>query len=105
MPKTKLTLEDIEEIKKSKGNLSASEVQRKYGIGWGRLQKIWNDVHDKTIQITKQGTNDKEDNIQREIQHVMTTPDATQQPNPQIVVQDFYARLGQIELKMDRQAE
>ena len=33
MPKTKLTLEDIEQIKKSKGNLSASEVQRKYNIG------------------------------------------------------------------------
>lgn len=93
MPKTKLTLEDIEEIKKSKGNLSASEVQRKYGIGWERLQKIWNGVQDKTIQITKQG---EEDNIQRELQHY--TPES-------IVVEDFYTRLGQIETKMDRQTE
>ena len=46
MPKTSLTLDDIENIKKSKGVLSASEVQRKYGIGWGRLQKLW---EDKTI--------------------------------------------------------
>ena len=43
MPKANLTLEDIEQIKKSKGKLSASEVQRKYNIGWGRLQKLWND--------------------------------------------------------------
>ena len=97
MPKTKLTLEDIEEIKESKGNLSASEVQRKYGIGWERLQKIWNGVQDKTIQITKQ---DEGDNIQRELQHY--TPHNTPE---NIVVEDFYTRLGQIETKMDRQAE
>ena len=42
MPKTNLTLEDIEQIKKSKGNISASEMQRKYNIGWGRLQNLWN---------------------------------------------------------------
>ena len=42
MGKTTLSLDDIEEIKKSKGLLSASEVQKKYNIGWGRLQKIWN---------------------------------------------------------------
>ena len=39
MGKTNLSLDDIEEIKKSKDLLSASEVQKKYNIGRSRLQK------------------------------------------------------------------
>ena len=56
MPKSNLTLEDIEKIKKSKGILSASEVQRQYNIGWSRLKKLWNgeSVAQDSENITKQ---------------------------------------------------
>ena len=108
MPKANLTLEDIEQIKKSKGKLSASEVQRKYNIGWGRLQKLWNDkpVAQDAENITKQELTlpaqqdltsvTQQENIQREIEHVTTQ-------HKEIVVEDFFARLGQLEAKMERQ--
>ena len=82
MPKSNLTLEDKEQIKKSKGKLSASEVQRQYNIGWGRLQKLWNDkpVAQDAENITKQELTlpaqqdltpvTQQENIQREIEHV-----------------------------------
>ena len=108
MPKSNLTLEDIEQIKKSKGKLSASEVQRKYNIGWGRLQKLWNDKPDAqdAENITKQELTlpaqqdltpvTQQENIQREIEYVTTQ-------HKEIVVEDFFARLGQLEAKMERQ--
>ena len=93
MPKANLTLEDIEQNKKSKDNLSASEVQRKYNIGWGRLQKLWNDkpVAQDAENITKQELTvpaqqdlspvTQQENIQREIEHVTTQ-------HKEIVVED-----------------
>ena len=108
MPKANLTLEDIEQIKKSKGKLSSSEVQRKYNIGWGRLQKLWNDkpVAQDAENITKQELTlpaqqditpvTQQENIQREIEYVTTQ-------HKEIVVEDVFARLGQLEAKMERQ--
>lgn len=52
MGKTDLTLEDIEQIQKSKGLLSASEVRRKYNIGWERPKKLWGNG-EKDTQIVK----------------------------------------------------
>ena len=108
MPKANLTLEDIEQIKKSKGKLSASEVQRKYNIGWDRLQKLWNDKPDaqdakniKKQELTQPAQQDQtpvtqQENIQREIEHVTNQ-------HKEIVVEDVFARLGQLEAKMERQ--
>ena len=95
MGKTKLSLDDIEEIKKSKDLLSASEVQKKYNICWSRLQKIWDA---NPVRITKEPQENivpQESIIQQELipQH------------REIVVEDFYARLGQTEAKMERQTE
>ena len=108
MPKTNLTLEDVEQIKQSKGKLSASEVQRKYSIGWDRLQKLWKDtpvaptptpLDPVTPQhVTKQALTlpALQENIQREIEHLTNQ-------HKEIVVEDFFARLGQLEAKMERQ--
>ena len=107
MPKSNLTLEDIEKIKKSKGILSASEVQRQY-IGWSRLKKLWNgeSVAQDSENITKQELAQpaqqdltpvaQQEKIQREIERVTA-------PQKEIVVEDFFARLGQLEAKMERQ--
>ena len=108
MPKSNLTLEDIEKIKKSKGILSASEVQRQYNIGWSRLKKLWNgeSVAQDSENITKQELAQpaqqdltpvaQQEKIQREIERVTA-------PQKEIVVEDFFARLGQLEAKMERQ--
>ena len=118
MPKSNLTLEDIEQIKKSKGKLSASEVQRQYNIGWGRLQKLWNDkpvaqdAAQSAENITKQELTQpaqqdhapqltpvaQQENIQREIEHVTNQ-------QKEIVLEDVFARLGQLEVKIERQTE
>ena len=59
MTKTSLSPEDVEQIKQSKGKLSAAEVQRRYNIGWGRLQKLWNGTNQepvtRDVPTTKQG--------------------------------------------------
>ena len=83
-------------------------MQRKYNIGWGRLQKLWNDTPDaqNAENITKQDLTQpaqqdltpvtQQENIQREIEYVTTQ-------HKEIVVEDVFARLGQLEAKMERQ--
>ena len=83
-------------------------MQRKYNIGWGRLQKLWNDRPDAqdAENITKQDLTQpaqqdltpvtQQENIQREIEYVTTL-------HKEIVVEDVFARLGQLEAKMERQ--
>ena len=98
MTKTRLTLEDVEQIKQSKGKLPASEVQRKYSIGWERLQKLWKDT---PAPITLAGPTTKQDlaqqeELQREIERVTAQVPAQRE----IVVEDFFARLGQLEAKL-----
>ena len=90
MPKSRLTLEDIENIKKSKGILSASAVQRQYNIGWERLKKLWNGKDEEPVQ---------KEELQREIERVTQV----QTPQREIVVEDFFARLGQLEANMESQ--
>ena len=119
-------------------------MQRKYNIGWGRLQKLWNDkpVAQDAENIIKQELTEpaqqdltpvtQQENIQRETEHVTnqhkeivveanpvritkepqenSVPQESiiqQEPIPhrEIVVEDFYARLGRIEAKMERQTE
>ena len=91
MPKTNLALEDIEQIKQSKGKLSAAEVQRKYSIGWDRLQKLWNDK-----PVAQLSPALLEPVKQRGIEHVTNQ-------HKELVVEDLFARLGQLEAKMDKQ--
>ena len=93
MPKAKLTMEHIENIKNSKGYLSASEVQRKYGIGWTRLQKIW-DSPVTTVQSTQP----------HRVTAVRTELAPVRQVQ-QIIVEDFFERLGQLNAQMERQTE
>ena len=104
MTKTSLSPEDVEQIKQSKGMLSAAEVQRRYNIGWGRLQKLWNGANrepvTRDVPTTKQDIEQKEE-LQREIERVTQV----QTPQREIVVEDFFARLGQIETKLERQTE
>ena len=104
MTKTSLSPEDVEQIKQSKGKLSAAEVQRRYNIGWGRLQKLWNGANQESVTrdvpTTKQDIEQKEE-LQREIERVTQV----QTPQREIVVEDFFARLGQIETKLERQTE
>ena len=89
MGKTKLSLDDIEEIKKSN-----QRCRKKYNIGWSRLQKLWDA---NPVRITKE----PQENI------VPQEPIIQQEliPHKEIVVEDFYARLGRIEAKMERQTE
>ena len=95
MTKTSLTPEDVEQIIQSKGKLSAAEVQRRYNIGWGRLQKLWNGANQepvtRALPTTKQDLA-KQEEIERMTQ--MHTPQR------EIVVEDFFARLGQMETKL-----
>ena len=95
MTKTSLTPEDVEQIIQSKGKLSAAEVQRRYNIGWGRLQKLWNGANQepvtRAVPTTKQDLA-KQEEIERMTQ--MHTPQR------EIVVEDFFARLGQMEAKL-----
>ena len=104
MTKTSLSPEDVEQIKQSKGKLSVAEVQRRYNIGWGRLQKLWNGANQepvtRDVPTTKQDIAQKEE-LQREIERVTQV----QTPQREIVVEDFFARLGQIETKLERQTE
>ena len=102
MTKTSLSPEDVEQIKQSKGKLSAAEVQRRYNIGWGRLQKLWNGANQepvtRDVPTTKQDIAQKEE-LQREIERVTQV----QTPQREIVVEDFFARLGQLEANMETQ--
>ena len=103
MTKTSLTPEDVEQIIQSKGKLPAAEVQRRYNIGWGRLQKLWNGANKEpathAVPTTKQDLA-KQEEIQKEIGRM------TQMHTPQreTVVEDFFARLGQMEAKLGMQA-
>ena len=70
-------------------------MQKKYNIGLSRLQKIWDA---NPVRITKE----PQENI------VPQESIIQQEPIPQhreIVVEDFYARLGRIEAKMESQTE
>ena len=77
-------------------------MQKKYNISWSRLQKIWDA---NPVRITKE----PQENINRKIEGIVPQESIIQQePIPQhreIVVEDFYARLGRIEAKMERQTE
>ena len=82
-----------------------SEVQRKYSIGWERLQKLWKDT---PAPITLAGPTTKQDlaqqeELQREIERVIKVP-AQVLAQREIVVGDFFARLGQLEAKLGIQA-
>ena len=69
-------------------------MQKKYNIGRSRLQKIWDA---NPVRITKEPQENivpQESIIQQELI-----------PHREIVVEDFYARLGWIEAKMERQTE
>ena len=107
MDKTSLSLDDIEEIKKSKGLLSASEVQKKYNIGWGRLQKIWNAAPANATSVATTPTRITNPTENKEIERFVPQDTIQQDPIPhrEIVVEDFYARLGRIEATMERQRQ
>ena len=89
MTKTILSPEDIEQIKQSKGKLPAAEVQRRYNIGWGRLQKMWNDNQEPATRV-----------ITRDAQPI--TMDAEDKFLYKLTPQDLFAKLQQIETNIQQ---
>lgn len=81
--------------------MSAAEVRRKYNIGWERLQKIWGNG-DKDIQVLKPSGEIKR----------LEAPAKEESLNPgdfikreQLVVEDFYSRLADMQELMKKQSE
>lgn len=55
-PRKQLTEEELEEIRNLRGQMSAKDIQKKYGIGAPRLYKIWRESASPTIQKDTVGT-------------------------------------------------
>ena len=51
--RTNLSLEDIEEIQSLRGKVSAEETKKRFGIGTGRLYKIWRAAENDKVQATE----------------------------------------------------
>ena len=100
MTKTSLSPEDVEQIIQFKGKLSAAEVMRRYNIGWERLQKLWNGATQESITRVVPTTKQDLAN-QRELQKETEQMLQMHTPQRELVVEDFFARLGKMEAKLE----
>ena len=84
------------------GKVVCSRGAEKIQYWLGETTKLWNGANQepvtRDVPTTKQDIEQKEE-LQREIERVTQV----QTPQREIVVEDFFARLGQIETKMERQ--
>ena len=102
MGKTNLSLDDIEEIKKSKGLCRRSIIS-----AGADYKKIWNAAPANATPANTPLTRITKPTENKEIERFVPQ-DTIQQdhiPHREIVVEDFYARLGRIEATMERQRE
>ncbi len=49
-PRTQLTEDELEEIRTLRGQMSAKDIQKKFGIGAPRLYKIWRESAPPSVQ-------------------------------------------------------